>query len=93
MYKSIYGTSDELVTKLHYNGGVSLSPLSVKRIDDFIIGDYLYADRNGNLVGEEEDGNGNKNYRIGICIITNKETRKKGARFVALNFNSAKMPD
>ena len=93
MYKSIYGTSDELVTKLHYNGGVSLSPLSVKRIDDFAIGDYLYADRNGNLVGEEEDGNGNKNYRIGICIITNKETRKKGARFVALNFNSTKMPD
>ena len=93
MYKSIYDIDDEFVTKLHYNGGVSLSPLSVKRIDDFAIGDYLYADRKGNLVGEEEDGNGVKNTRIGICIITNKETRKKGARFVALNFNSAKMPD
>ena len=93
MYKSIYGINDELDTNLHYNGGVSLSPLSVKRIDDFAIGDFLYADRNGNLVGEEEDGNGVKNYRIGICIITNKETRKKGARFVALNFNSTKTPD
>lgn len=93
MYKSIYGVCDELVTKLHYNGGVSLSPLSVKRIDDFAVGDFLYADRKGNLVGEEEDGNGAKNYRIGICIITNKETRKHGARFVALNFNSTRMPD
>lgn len=55
-------------TDLHYNGPVKLSSLSEKKLDEFSIGDFLYADSDGNLVSQDKDESGKKNDVIAFYI-------------------------
>lgn len=69
---------------LHYNGGVRLSEKSEKRINEFAIGDKLYATSTGELVSQEET-DGKKNTQIGVCVITTALSNDNSARFSCAN--------
>lgn len=78
---------------LHYNGGVKLSEKSEKRINEFAIGDKLYSTSTGELVSQEET-DGKKNIKIGVCVIPTTLSHDNSARFSCVNrYPSLTMPD
>ena len=78
---------------LHYNGGVKLSEKSEKRINEFSIGDNLYSTSAGELVSQEET-DGKKNIKIGVCVIPTVLSHDNSARFSCVNrYPSLTTPD
>lgn len=78
---------------LHYNGGVKLSEKSEKRINEFVIGDKLYSTPTGELVSQEET-DGKKNIKIGVCVISTALSHDNSARFSCVNrYPSLTTPD
>ena len=78
---------------LHYNGGVKLSEKSEKRINEFAIGDKLYSTSAGELVSQEET-DGKKNIKIGVCVISTALSHDNSARFSCVNrYPSLTTPD
>lgn len=78
---------------LHYNGGVKLSEKSEKRINEFAVGDKLYSTSSGELVSQEET-DGKKNIKIGICVIPTALSHDNSARFSCVNrYPSLTTPD
>ena len=94
MYSMIFGKClPKVEMNLHYNGGVKLSEKSEKRINEFAVGDKLYSTSSGELVSQEET-DGKKNIKIGVCVIPTALSHDNSARFSCVNrYPSLTTPD
>lgn len=94
MYYMIFGKYPPKVEmNLHYNGGAKLSEKSEKRINEFAVGDKLYSTSSGELVSQEET-DGKKNIKIGVCVIPTALSHDNSARFSCVNrYPSLTTPD
>lgn len=94
MYSMIFRKClSKVEMNLHYNGGVKLSEKSEKRINEFAVGDKLYSTSSGELVSQEET-DGKKNIKIGVCVIPTALSHDNSARFSCVNrYPSLTTPD
>lgn len=94
MYSMIFKKwQPKVKMNLHYNGGVKLSEKSEKRINEFAVGDKLYSTPTGELVSQEET-DGKKNIKIGVCVIPTVLSHDNSARFSCVNrYPSLTTPD